>query len=117
MTGPWPTNFLLSLIFLLVLVPFATAQEMEPGAYSRAPVGTNFVLVAYAYQEGDVLLDAALPLRDVSVKLHSGSIGYGRTFGLIGRQANVAFFMPYVHGKASGTVFEDSLEVHRSGLA
>jgi hypothetical protein len=105
------------LLFLLVSAAVTRAQEMEPGAYSRAPVGTNFVLVAYAYQEGDVLLDAALPLRDVSVKLHSGSIGYGRTFGLIGRQANVAFFMPYVHGKASGTVFEDNVEARRSGLA
>ena len=90
---------------------------MEPGAYSRAPIGTQFVLLAYAYQEGDVLLDSALPLSDVTVKLHSGSIGYGRTFGLLGRQANVAFFMPYVHGKARGTVFESVQEVERSGGA
>lgn len=113
----WKIRVLVFALFVGLAQTAGFAQEMEPGAYSRAPVGTNFVLIAYAYQEGDVLLDDALPLRDVSVKLHSGSIGYGRTFGLIGRQANVAFFMPYVHGKAQGTVFEDSVEVHRSGLA
>jgi len=117
MTRARSTNFLSVSIFLLMLVPPVDAQEMEPGAYSRAPVGTNFVLVAYAYQEGDVLLDSSLPLRDVSVKFHSASVGYGRTFGLFRRQANVAFFMPYAHGKASGTVFEESVEAKRSGAA
>src|SRR5215471_6761606 len=41
------------------------AQEMEPRAYSRAPVGTQFVLMTYGYQTGDVLTDASLPLKDV----------------------------------------------------
>ena len=118
---PVQSHFVLRLriVVLSMLLPAAAlfAQEMEPGAYSRAPVGTNFVLVAYAYQEGDVLLDSSLPLRDVSVKLHSASIGYGRTFGLFGRQANVALFLPYVHGKAQGTLFENVTEVQRSGAA
>ena len=114
------TTELARCIVLIVVVVIASplfGQEMEPGAYSRAPIGTNFVLIGYAYQTGDVLLDSSLPLRDVSIKLHSASIGYGRTFDLLGRQANVAFFIPYVHGKARGTVFEDVQEVERSGLA
>ena len=106
-----------SIMTLFLLFVTSTAQEMEPGAYSRAPVGTNFVIVSYAYQEGDVLLDSALPLRDVSIKLHTGVVGYGRTFGLLGRQANLAVFVPYVHGKARGTVFEEVQQVERSGLA
>lgn len=94
----------------------ASAQEMEPRAYSRAPVGTQFVLLTYAYQSGDVLTDSSLPLRDVKVKLSSGSLAYGRTFGLAGRQAGVSFFLPYIKGNASGTVFEEQLKVTRSGL-
>jgi hypothetical protein len=93
-----------------------SAQEMEPRAYSRAPIGTQFVLVTYAYQTGDVLTDASLPLRDVKVKLHSSAIGYGRTFALAGRQANLSFLVPYLKGTASGTVFENTLSVNRSGL-
>ena len=92
------------------------AQEMEPRAYSRAPVGTQFVLATYAYQTGDVLTDASLPLQDVKVKLHSSAVGYGRTFALAGRQASISFLVPYVKGTASGTVFENELEVTRSGL-
>lgn len=92
------------------------AQEMEPGAYSRAPIGTQFVLATYAYQTGDVLTDASLPLQDVKVKLHSSALGYGRTFAVAGRQASVSVLVPYVKGTASGTVFENELQVSRSGL-
>jgi Putative MetA-pathway of phenol degradation len=93
----------------------AHGQEMEPRAYSPAPVGAQFVLVTYAHQSGDVLLDSSLPLKDVNVKLNLGSVAYGGTFSLAGRQANAAVLFPYIWGTASGTVFEDRLSVRRSG--
>jgi Putative MetA-pathway of phenol degradation len=99
----------------VLIATTASAQEMEPRAYSPAPVGTQFVLVGYAYQTGDVLLDSSLPLKDVSVKFNAASIGYGRTFDLAGRQANVAVLAPYIWGTARGTVFENQTEVRRSG--
>jgi len=104
------------IIMVLTLGPAIFAQEMEPRAYSRAPVGSQFIVFTYAYQNGDVLLDSSLPLRDVSVKLNSGAMGYGRTFGLAGRQANVSVLVPYILGRATGTVFEEQHEVRRSGL-
>ena len=94
----------------------ASAQEIEPRAYSRAPVGTQYVVVAYAYSSGDVLTDASLPLRDVEVKFGAVSLAYGRAFGLAGRQANVGVLVPYIRGRASGLVFEQLHEVTRSGL-
>jgi len=102
--------------FLIALCTNARAQEMEPGAYSRAPVGTQFVLVTYSYQKGDVLTDSSLPLRDVNVSLNSALIGYGRTFGFSGRQASASFLVPYIKGDVSGTVFENQQQVTRSGL-
>ena len=92
-----------------------TAQEMEPRAYSPAPIGAQFVLLTYGHQSGDVLLDSSLPLKDVSIKFNLVSIGYGRTFNLAGRQANVAVLAPYLWGTAQGTVFEDQVKVRRSG--
>lgn len=105
------------LIFLATIAATCPAQEIEPRAYSRAPVGTNFILISYAHQTGDVLTDSSLPLRDVSVKLHSGTVAYGYTFGLAKKQANIGVVLPYVYGKVRGTVFENALEVKRSGLA
>ena len=106
----------LTLITLAAVITIsAAAQEMEPRAYSPAPTGAQFVVLAYAYQSGDVLLDSSLPLKDVNVNLNAASIGYGRTFNLAGRQANVAVLAPYIWGKAQGTVFEDQVRVTRSG--
>lgn len=93
----------------------AAAQEMEPRAYSPAPIGTQFVLLSYGYQSGDVLLDSSLPLKDVSINLNAATIGYGRTFNLLGRQANAAVLFPYLWGTARGKVFEDQVNVRRSG--
>ena len=108
-------------IYLLILSvlsfhPGANAQELEPGAYSRAPVGTNILLFTYSYSRGDVLVDSSLPLRDVNVAFNAGTLAYSRTFGLFGRQANIGFGVPYLDGNARGTVSENVTEVHRSGL-
>jgi hypothetical protein len=89
---------------------------MEARAYSRSPVGANIAIFTYSYQTGDVLLDPALPLTDVSVKLNSTVVGYGRTFNLAGRQATGSIAIPYVLGTVRGTVFEQQQEVTRSGL-
>ncbi len=89
---------------------------MEPRAYSRAPVGSQFIVFSYAHQTGDILTDAALPLRDVNINLNAGSFAYGQTFGIAGRQANATVLAPYVKGRAAGTVFEERQEVTRSGL-
>ena len=106
---------LIPVLLTAALASNAAGQEMEPRAYSPAPIGTQFVLLSYGHQSGDVLLDASLPLKDVSIKINAASFGYGRTFNLLGRQANVAVLFPYLWGTARGTVFEDQVKVRRSG--
>lgn len=110
-------RWLLIFFLLATFAVIASAQEMEPRAYSRAPVGSQFIVFSYAYQTGDILTDASLPLRDVNIDLNAVSLAYGRTFGIAGRQANATLLAPYVKGRAGGTVFEDRVEVRRSGLA
>jgi hypothetical protein len=95
----------------------ASAQDLEPRAYTPAPVGTNFVFVGFARQTGSVFVDPTVPITDVDVVLNSGSLGFGRTFALAGRQASITVVAPYVIGKVSGTVFEQQREVTRSGAA
>lgn len=106
---------LIPLFLSAAIAGTAAAQEMEPRAYSPAPTGSQFVLLTFGHQSGDVLLDSSLPLKDVSIKFNLASVGYGRTFNLAGRQANVAVLFPYLWGTAKGTVFEDQIKVRRSG--
>jgi hypothetical protein len=60
LTAPKSKLSLLIPLFLGVAIAgTATAQEMEPRAYSPAPCGTQFVLLSYGHQSGDVLLDSS----------------------------------------------------------
>jgi outer membrane putative beta-barrel porin/alpha-amylase len=99
------------------LTPGARAQELEPRSYSASPIGVNFVGASYAYSSGAVVVDASLPLSDVSAYVNGVVLGWGRTFGLVGRQALVTATLPYAFGDVSGAVFEQRKSITRSGLA
>lgn len=108
------------LYFLMLcscIIGFRTsAQELEPRAYSPNPTGVNFLVAGYAHSSGGVLFDASLPFSDVEAELNAAVAGYGGTFGLFGRSANVAIAVPYVWGDVSGNIGEDRREVTRSGM-
>ena len=102
---------------LAVCAGVGSAQELEPRAYAPSPTGANFVLLAYGHSSGDVVFDPAVPITDVSAKINTTALFYGRTFSLFGRSASAAVQLPYVWGDVSGAVFEERTSVHRSGLA
>jgi hypothetical protein len=97
--------------FLVVAVPLAAwvatstafAQDLEPRAYTNTPVGVNFLLAGYAYQEGDVATDPSLPLEDAQVHVHSTLVAYARSFGLFGKSAKVDVVVPYSFLSGSAT--------------
>src|SRR5262245_3488854 len=80
----------------------AFSQELEPRAYSPAPTGTNFALMAYGHSTGEVLTDPAAPVQNIDAALNIGVAGYGRTFGIAGHQASAVIVAPYVWGDVSG---------------
>jgi len=97
-------------------VEAAWSQELEPRAYSPAPIGTNFALAAYGHSTGEVLTDPSVPIQNVHAELNAGVAGYGRTFGIFGHQASMVLAAPYVWGDVSGDVFEQARTVTRSGM-
>lgn len=92
------------------------AQEMEPRAYSPAPVGMNFVGVSWQNASGGVTTDPTLPITDVDADIDSTLVGYSRTFALAGRSASVSGVLPYAWADVSGEVFEQSRSVERAGF-
>jgi hypothetical protein len=92
------------------------AQQLEPRAYSPAPVGANFFGVGYANSSGDVVFDPSLPFSDVSANVNAVAPFYGRTFGLFGRLASIGAVLPYAWGSVEGNVGETFHRVTRSGL-
>lgn len=101
---------------LLLCPMLAPAQELEPRAYSPAPIGTNFIGLSYTRLGGQVLTDPSLPITDVKASINSLTLGYVRVFDLAGRAASVGLLAPFVSGNVSGNVFDAPNQVHRAGL-
>lgn len=78
------------------------AQDMEPRAFSRTPVGMNFAVAAYAYSEGGLATDPSVPLEDAELTIHSSILAYVRSFGLFGKSCKADVVLPYavVSGEA-----------------
>ncbi len=107
---------LLAAIGLLSGTRGVHAQELEPRAYSATPIGTNFLIAAYARSEGSVSLVPSIPITGVQASINTVILGYDRTFDLAGRTASAAVLLPYVNGDLSGNVGEQSRKISRSGL-
>lgn len=95
----------------------ATAQDLEPRAFSPAPTGLNFVALGYAYSWGNVLFDPAIPITDGDANVHSLVGAYLRTIDFFGMSGKVDAVVPYaMHGKWTGLVEGVPDSTTRSGF-
>ncbi len=94
----------------------ASAQELEPRAYSASPIGTNFVGASYTYLTGDVLTDPSLPVTNVQARINTFALAYVHTFGLASHSASFGVVLPTVSGDLSGTVIDAPTQIHRGGV-
>lgn len=108
---------ILFLVVLLALADRAMAQDLEPRAFSPAPVGMNFALVAYGYGTGDVFFDKSLPVQDATGQMQSLNIGGLRTFGLFGATAKLAAVLPIAWGEYKGLYQGEEAFAFRRGIA
>jgi hypothetical protein len=89
---PWP---LVLLTLLLVAAAAARAQDIEPRAYSNAPIGVNFLGGGYAFTQGSLPTNPSLPLTRSHLTTSSALLGYGHVFDLWGQSAKVNVVAPY----------------------
>ena len=106
----------LALLGCLLCAVGASAQELEPRAYSPSPVGLNFVLFAGSRSTGEILPDPSVPIENIEATIDAGVAGYGRTFALWGQSASFAAAVPYILGEVSGDIGEQRRSVTREGL-
>jgi len=110
------TVFLLGIVGIVGIACTAIAQDLEPRAYTAAPIGTNFVGIAGGHSSGGVVFDSSLPITNVQATINSTAIGGGRTFSFLGRTALAVATFPYVWGSVTGQVDEQNASITRSGL-
>jgi len=72
------------------------AQEIEPRAYTNAPVGVNFLIAGYSHSSGGVAFDPAVPLTNARIKTDSEVLAYVRVLDVAGQSAKFDVILPYV---------------------
>jgi hypothetical protein len=73
----------------------ARAQDIEPRAFSNAPVGVNFLVVGYAYTRGGLAFDSALPLTNPDLNTSNAVVGYAQVFDFWGKSGKFDAIVPY----------------------
>jgi hypothetical protein len=95
----------------------AHAQDIEPRAYSNAPVGVNFLIAGYAYTEGAVPFDASLPVKNAQLTTSSGVLAYARVLDLGGMSGKFDAIVPYTMLSGTAEVSGQPTERNVDGFA
>lgn len=113
--------FLISIFFLLsftILFPrLSSSQEMEPRNYSSIPVGMNVLAFNYSYSSGDIVTDAASPIKDLDLKSNNLSLGFLRSFGLFGKLCKIQIGVPFVFLGGNAKLNGRDTSATRTGFA
>ncbi|MDP3443177.1 MAG: transporter [Ignavibacteria bacterium] len=82
--------------FIIIVSSFdVSCQELEPRAYSNAPIGLNFVLAGYAYSAGGILFDPSIPLKNAAININGPIFAYARSLKFGKMSGKVDVILPY----------------------
>jgi hypothetical protein len=108
--------FALTAILLILMVEVSPAQDLDPRAYARVPVNVTVLIAGFGYSHGGIVTDATLPVKDLTAKIGSPSIGVVHSFSLFGQTAQVSAALPYAWGDVSAIVGGTPQSTSRSGI-
>ena len=91
----------IAVLWFVLAAAGAWAQDLEPRAYGNTPVGLNFLIAGYAYSQGGLSTDPALPIQDAQLQIHGAILAYARSLDVWGRAGKFDVIVPYA--QLSGT--------------
>ncbi len=103
-------------LVILLLIGTALGQQLEPRAYSPAPVGMNFLGMAALYSSGGVVTDPSLPIQNIHARVYTIAPYYAHTFGVFGHLASLTLTMPFAEADVHGDVYDVGQSIDRSGM-
>lgn len=110
-------GLVVSMVFFLTVNSLKiNAQDLEPRSLSATPIHGNFALINYSYSNGNILLDGALPIEDLTAKVNSLVVAYAHSFKLLNKLAKFDAVVPYSFAKFNGEVKQRDSSVSRNGF-
>jgi len=107
----------ITVVWLLLGATSAVAQDLDPRAYAKVPVGFTIATAGVSVSRGGVLVDPSLPVENAHADVWTPSVGIAQSFALFGRTAQTLVALPYSWAHVTGDVAEQVQQVNRSGLS
>ena len=114
--GTFTRTIFLLIILLSLPAKQVFAQELEPRSLTNLPVGTNFIAAGYGFSKGDILLDPAVPIEDLTANLNTFVGAYVRSINIFGLSSKLDVIVPYAIGDWTGLYLGADSAVSRSGF-
>ena len=106
----------LAWIALVAGASAARAQDIEPRAFSNAPVGVNFLVMGLVYTQGGVAENPTLSVNDPQLTTANAVLGYARVIDVFGMSGKFDVIVPVTWLSAHATVAGDPVERKVDGL-
>ena len=101
---------------LLATTNMARAQDIEPRAYSNAPVGVNFLVLGYAAASGGLSFESSVPVTDAQIKTSNLLLAYARVLDLWGMSGKLDAVAPYTRLAGTANYAGDPVERNIAGF-
>jgi hypothetical protein len=98
------------------LQPSLLAQDLAPRAYVITPLHANAVTLTWAYYNGGVNFNGAVPITGATGTYNVPVLSLYHSFNFFGRSANITGSLPYAVGNFQGDVLGMQRSAYRSGL-
>ena len=105
-----------SVAITLASLSVLSAQDLAPRAYVITPLHANAITLTWAYYDGNINYNGALPVSGATGTYSVPIFSYYHSFGFFGRSANIVASLPYGVGTFQGTAFGAEQHLYRSGL-
>lgn len=102
---------------LAIAAGAARAQDIEPRAYSNAPIGVNFLIAGYAYTRGSLSFDPSVPVTDANLHTSNAVVGYARVLDFWGKSGRFEVVAPYTWLSGSAVYNGEPVQRVVSGFA
>lgn len=101
---------------LLICTGIVNAQEIEPRAYSNAPIGVIFLIIGYAYTDGGLAFDSTSLLTEPKLNTSGPFIAFARSIEMFGKSAKFDIIAPVAHLSGSALLNGEKVERDVDGL-
>jgi hypothetical protein len=101
---------------LAAIAGVARAQDIEPRAFSNAPIGMNFLIAGYAVTHGSIPT-GSLPITDPHIHTDNAIVAYARVFEVFGQSGKFDAIVPYTWLDGSAMHLGQQVEREIAGFA